>query len=60
MLSAYLERCYPLADGEEQAAFEQLLTMQDPVLHALLINPIQSRETDTDRLIEKIRDAVKA
>jgi antitoxin CptB len=37
LLTNYLEHHYSIANKNEQAAFKQLLTLEDPVLFALLL-----------------------
>ena len=37
ILTRYLEQNYPVADKQAQIAFEQLLTLEDPILFDLLL-----------------------
>jgi antitoxin CptB len=47
LLCRYLEREYPVADGGNRAAFERLLTLQDPLLHAYLTGSLDPPDPET-------------
>jgi antitoxin CptB len=51
LLTNYLQHTYPFANKKEQMAFKQLLTLEDPVLFALLL---ESESTITAQLLKKL------
>lgn len=55
-LVGYLERCYPGADGAEQAAFRRLLEVQDPELWGWLLGRARPQDPQLEGLIQRIRD----
>lgn len=73
MLLAYLERCYPNADAEEQAVFHRLLELPEDRLQDCLIGRVPPGgaaqpfdyshkliETEFDHLAKKIRGVFNA
>ena len=54
LLCRYLERDYPLANGRNRAAFEQLLTLQDPLLHAYFTGSLKPPDSETRYVVDRI------
>lgn len=55
MLGRYLERGWPLAGAAERAAFERLLDVPDPELHALLTGMTTAAEPELAQLLARMR-----
>ena len=54
MLGRYLERSWPRAGAAERAAFERLLDIPDPELHALLTGAVPVEAPDLAGLIKRM------
>jgi antitoxin CptB len=54
LLMTYLEQDFPRATPEEQAAFERLLSFQDPVILDLLTGRIAADDGDLAHVVEKL------
>ena len=54
LTTRYLEQFYNNADPREQSAFAQLLTLQDPELHAILTQDQQTNDPLIMAIVEKI------
>jgi len=54
LTTRYLERFYLNADRSEQSAFEELLSMQDPELHAILTKDTTSDNPLVTAIVNKI------
>lgn len=57
LLSAYLERDYAHAPGEQKAAFERLLALSDPELAGYLLGGRQPSDPELRRVVTDIRGA---
>jgi antitoxin CptB len=57
LLERYLEHGYPAASPAERRAFESLLELPDPQLHALLIRRESPRDPDLIDVIAKLSHA---
>lgn len=55
MLGRYLERGWPRAGAAERAAFERLLDVPDPELHALLTGMATAAEPELAQLLARMR-----
>ena len=58
LLVRYLERHYERAPSVEQAAFRELLELQDPVLHGYLIGRETPENAVLSQLIRRVRGVV--
>jgi len=54
LLLRYMDEAYPAAPGSEQAAFEQLLSLQDPEIVALLAGRRRSDDAALNALVERL------
>ena len=54
LTSRYLDHFYSQAEASEQCAFAELLTMQDPELHAILTNNLVSDNPLVSVIVKKI------
>ena len=54
LTTRYLEHFYEQADKNEQSAFAQLLTLQDPELHGILTQGHQSTDPLVISIVRKI------
>ena len=54
LLMAYLERRYAAAPGAEQAAFRELLSLQDPDIHGLLTGRLVADDAQLRALVERL------
>lgn len=59
-MTAYLEKFYPKADADEQAAFLRLIDTQDPEIMNMVMGKIDAPDEHMDRVIQTIRRAVTA
>ena len=59
-MSAYLEKFYPAANAEDQAAFQRLIDTQDPVLMDMLMEKIPAPDEQMARVLQTIRRATTA
>ena len=55
LLERYLRTHYDAASREQQAAFAELLELQDPELYALLLG----RRTETDPVVQHVIEAIR-
>jgi succinate dehydrogenase flavin-adding protein (antitoxin of CptAB toxin-antitoxin module) len=51
---AYLEVAFVSAPAEEQAAFERLLSLQDPDIHALLTGRLYSEDAQLRHVLKRL------
>jgi antitoxin CptB len=54
LLMRYVDRDYPLATAEHRAAFESLLTLQDPEILELLTGHVVSEDSLTRYVVERL------
>lgn len=54
LTTRYLEQFYLVADAPEQSAFAQLLTLQDPELHAILTRDKLPEDPLISAIVDKI------
>jgi antitoxin CptB len=54
LLMAYLEDAFVAAPAEEQAAFERLLSLQDPDIHALLTGRLRSDDSQLRHVVQRL------
>ena len=54
LLMRYVERDYPFAAAEHRAAFESLLTLQDPEILELLTGRVVSEDSPTQHVVERL------
>ena len=54
LLIAYLEGAFVSAPAEEQAAFERLLSLQDPDIHALLTGRLHSEDAQLRHVLQRL------
>lgn len=55
LMGSYLDHGYPTASPERKAAFEKLLSYQDPVILDLLMNKIQDDDAEVQALINVLQ-----
>ena len=56
LLTRYLETCFHYADEDEQAEFNKLLKLEDPVLFPYLIGDSEPDKENMMLLVKKIRN----
>ncbi|UCG72123.1 MAG: succinate dehydrogenase assembly factor 2 [Chromatiales bacterium] len=56
LLMAYMDNEYPTASPALQRAFEQLLTMQDPDIQALLAGRLPAENAALHELVQRLLD----
>jgi len=54
LLLRYLEKCYPSADDNEKAAFQEVLTLADPELNGYLLQRQIPESEPVARVIKRI------
>jgi succinate dehydrogenase flavin-adding protein (antitoxin of CptAB toxin-antitoxin module) len=54
LLMAYADGVFPDASAEHQQAFEQLLTLQDPEIHALLTGRSQAQDPALRDVVQRL------
>ena len=54
VLMRYLERDFESADAAEQAAFEMLLSLQDPDIYDLLTGRITAEDSGVQHVVERL------
>ena len=54
LLMRYADRDYPQASGEHRAAFENLLTLQDPEILALLTERVVAEDPATRDVVQRL------
>jgi len=59
-MTAYLEKFYPQANADEQAAFLRLIDAQDPELMNMVMGKIKAPDEQMQHVIQTIRRAVTA
>ena len=57
LLMAYLENRYATAPETEQAAFRELLSLQDPDIHALLTGRLVADDASLHALLHRLHPA---
>jgi antitoxin CptB len=57
LLLRFLEQHYPAADASAQQAFAQMLEMQDPDIHALLLGRGQTKDSELSNVIAILRQS---
>lgn len=57
LLMAYLDELYAAAPASEQAAFRDLLSLQDPDIHGLLTGRLVADDAGLRALIERLYPA---
>ena len=55
LLERFLADTYPKIDTKQQAAFERLLQLEDPDLHACLMGQQTVSDSEINDVIERIR-----
>lgn len=56
LMEAYLQQDYPQAEAPRRAAFEKLLTYQDPLILDLLFGRERDADAEVQALVEVLRD----
>lgn len=56
LLMGYMDKDYAAASPRLQRAFEQLLTMQDPDIQALLAGRLAADDAALDELVQRLLD----
>ena len=56
LLMGYVDREYTAAQPEHQAAFEKLLTLQDPEILALLLDRIETDDASLRYVVQRLLD----
>ena len=56
LLMGYMDNEYPAASPRLQRAFEQLLSMQDPDIQALLAGRLTADDAALDELVQRLLD----
>lgn len=51
----YLDRHYPQASAQEQAAFAELLELQDPLLMSYMVGRAEPEDEATRRVVQVMR-----
>ncbi len=59
-MTAYLDKFYPDAIAEDQAAFLRLIDLEDPELINMIMGKIDAPDEQMNRVIQTIRRAVTA
>lgn len=59
LLTDFLHYDFSSLDNEEQANFEELLTITDPLLYEYLMGSIACDSEQLDHIIQKIRHAAR-
>lgn len=54
LLMRYVERALDAADSDEQAAFETLLSLQDPEIHDLLTGRLTAQDRRLQHVVERL------
>ena len=54
LLMRYMDREYPDADPEHQAAFETLLSLQDPEILALLTGRVAAEDVHLQNVVQRL------
>ena len=54
LLMRYVEERYAIAPAAEQGAFEQLLSLQDPDIHALLTGRVTTDDAGLDDVVQRL------
>ena len=54
LLERFLEQAYPQASGDEQRAFEELLTLPDPEILALLTGRSRAQDQALAHVVERL------
>ena len=57
LLMAYLDERYATAPATEQAAFRELLSLQDPDIHGLLTGRLVADDAGLRALVERLHPA---
>lgn len=56
LLMGYMDKEYAAASQSMKRAFEQLLTMQDPDIRALLAGRLPAEDAALDELVQRLLD----
>lgn len=54
LLMNYMDSVYEAASTEQQQAFEALLSMQDPEIHALLTGRVVAQDQDLRNVVQRL------